>query len=63
MPNKLRDKVRHKFDKAKYSTRNHKEYDRALKNRGSLTIWFSSDAISAWKSQLTGQKKRGGQVK
>lgn len=38
MPNKLRDPCRHKFSKTKYKTCNSKEYDQALKNRGSLTI-------------------------
>ncbi|MBF0300819.1 MAG: transposase [Oligoflexia bacterium] len=39
---------------------NWKEYDNALKNRGSLTIWFSDDAVSAW-SPLAISKKKGGQ--
>ena len=63
MPNKLRDPCRHKFSKAKYKTTNSKEYDQALKNRGSLTIWFSDDAVSSWNANSSMKKKRGGQIK
>jgi hypothetical protein len=30
---------------------NWREYDAALRNRGSLTIWFTPDAIAGWKAQ------------
>ncbi|MBF0298620.1 MAG: transposase [Oligoflexia bacterium] len=60
MPYKLKDNRRQKFNKSKYLIMNWKEYDNALKNRGSLTIWFSDDAVSAW-SPLTISKKKGGQ--
>ena len=36
--------------KDKYRTRNWKEYNRALVNRGSITFWFSDDAIANWYS-------------
>ena len=42
-----------------YRVRNWSEYDRALVNRGSLTIWMSEDAISLWKPD--GPKQRGRQ--
>lgn len=42
-----------------YRVRNWSEYDRALVNRGSLTIWISDDAIEKWKPE--GTKQRGGQ--
>jgi len=42
-----------------YRVRNWSEYDRALVQRGSLTIWVSEDAIAKWKH--TGPKQRGGQ--
>ncbi len=63
MPNKLRDPVRHKFSKTKHRTSNNREYDQALKNRGSLTIWFSSDVVTTWNVDPSAKKKRGGQVK
>jgi hypothetical protein len=34
--------------KDKYRTRNWKEYNRSLVNRGSVTFWFSEDAIAKW---------------
>ena len=30
---------------------NWREYDASLRNRGSLTIWFTPDAIAGWKAQ------------
>jgi hypothetical protein len=48
MPNKLQDPYRHKFEKAKYKISNSREYDQALKNRDSLTIWFSEESIAGW---------------
>jgi hypothetical protein len=32
--------------KATYRSRNWREYNNALKQRGSLTIWISSEAIA-----------------
>jgi hypothetical protein len=63
MANKLRDPFRHKFSKAKYRTINNREYDQALKNRGSLTIWFSNDIVTTWNDHPKLKKKRGGQIK
>lgn len=34
--------------KTKYSIRNWGDYNRALEQRGSLTIWFSAEAIEKW---------------
>ena len=42
-----------------YRVRNWSEYDRALVNRGSLTIWVSEEAIGKWKPE--GSKQRGAQ--
>ena len=36
-------------------------YDKSLKQRGSITFWFSDEAIKAWSPEPTG--KRGGQAK
>jgi hypothetical protein len=60
MPYKLKNDRRHKFDKPKYKVRNWREYEQGLVNRGSLTIWFSEDAVTAWKPVIE-EKKRGGQ--
>lgn len=62
MPNKLKAPYRHKFEKTKYKTTNSREYDQSLKNRGSLTIWISEDAINQWNIDSSIKKKRGGQT-
>jgi IS5 family transposase len=44
---------------AKYRIRNWGEYNRALIQRGSLTVWFSEEALGKWHStNHTGQKGR-----
>ena len=34
--------------KGKYKVLNWSEYNKALKNRGDLTIWFSEEGIEKW---------------
>lgn len=42
--------------KTAYRIRNWREYNRALKQRGSLTVWISKDAIANWTTrELTGE--------
>ena len=42
-----------------YRTRNWKDYSRSLVNRGSITFWFSEDAITKWHSvERTGKPGR-----
>jgi hypothetical protein len=60
MPYKHNQDRRHKFDKGRYSVKNWPEYDQALKNRRSLSIWLTKEAINAWQPENL-QKKRGGQ--
>jgi len=38
-----------------------REYEAGLRNRGSLTVWFSNEAIAAWKGLPSG--KQGGQLR
>ena len=52
-------KKSHSRQKELYRVRNWSEYDRALVQRGSLTIWVSEDVIAKWKH--TGPKQRGAQ--
>jgi transposase len=59
MPYKFTEGRRHKFSKAKYRVTNWPEYDAALVRRGSLTVWFSEEAVAAWHAPATGE--RGGQ--
>ena len=45
--------------KDKYRIRNWKEYNQSLINRGSITFWFSEDAIAKWYSaERTGKPGR-----
>ncbi len=53
-----RSKV-HPNYKTRYRVTNWPSYDRGLVERGSLTVWFSPEAISAWTPKKNG--RRGGQ--
>jgi hypothetical protein len=59
MPYKLNQPRRHKFPTAKYRVTNWPDYDAALVRRGALTVWFTDEAIAAWRAPATG--RRGGQ--
>jgi hypothetical protein len=47
-----------KQTKKKYSIRNWSEYNRGLVNRGSITIWFSEDAIERWLAKNCSKRGR-----
>src|SRR3954471_15938810 len=49
---------RHQFPKARYRVRNWGEYDQALQERGSLTVWVTPEALAAWQAPPTGQRGR-----
>jgi transposase len=59
MPYKFNESRRHKIPKAKYRVMNRPEYDAALIRRGSITLWFSDEAVEGWHASATGE--RGGQ--
>lgn len=59
MPYKFNEGHRHKFPKARYRVTNWPEYEAALIRRGSLTVWFTEEAVAAWHAPATGE--RGGQ--
>ena len=59
MPYKFNQPRRHKIPKSKYRVTNWPEYDAALLRRGSLTLWFTDEAVAAWQAESTG--KRGAQ--
>ncbi len=45
--------------KKQYRIRNWSEYNKALVNRGSLTIWFDEESIAEWhNSQPSGRRGR-----
>ena len=56
----MKSRVHPKY-KTKYRVSNWAEYDRALVQRGSITLWISEDAVASWKPAPTGL--RGGQKK
>ena len=59
MPFKAQAARRHHIPTQKRRVTNWAEYDTGLRARGSLTVWFSPDAVAAWKAEpRTG---RGGQ--
>jgi hypothetical protein len=59
MPYKFTEGRRHKFSKARYRVTNWPEYGAALVRRGSLTVWFTEEAVAARHAPAT--RERGGQ--
>ena len=59
MPFKAQAARRHHIPKQKRRVTNWAEYDAGLRARGSLTVWFTPEAVAAWRAEpRTG---RGGQ--
>ena len=50
MPFKLNQDRRHHIPKQKHKVTNWREYDASLRQRGSLTVWFSAEAIEGWRA-------------
>ena len=59
MPFKLNHDRRHHIPKQKRKVMNWREYDASLRQRGSLTVWFSDAAIEGWRAAP--RTTRGGQ--
>lgn len=59
MPFKANQDRRHHIPKQRHRVTNWAAYDIALRQRGSLTVWFSEAAIVAWKAEP--RATRGGQ--
>ena len=59
MPFKANADRRHHIPKQQDRITNWSEYDAALRRRGSLTVWFSEEAIAAWRAEP--RTTRGGQ--
>jgi hypothetical protein len=47
----LHSKGRRHIPRQRHRVTNWREYDASLRNRGSLTIWFTPEAIAGWKAQ------------
>ena len=50
MPHKYNADRRHHIPRARYKVTNWKAYEAGLRQRGSLTIWFSEEAVAAWRA-------------
>ena len=59
MPFKSNAARRHHIPKQRHRLTNWAEYDAALRQRGSLTVWFTEEAIAAWRAAP--RTTRGGQ--
>ncbi len=51
LPFKLNQDRRHHIPKQRRRVTNSAAYDAALRQRGSLTVWFTDDAIEGWRAQ------------
>jgi hypothetical protein len=60
MPFKANAARRHRIPKQRYRVTNWAEYDAALRQRGSLTVWFTKEAIAVWRAEP--RTTRGGQA-
>ena len=58
MPYKVNEARRYRIPKARYKVMNWPAYDRALQQRGSLTIWVTPEALAAWHPPRTGRRGR-----
>ena len=59
LPFKLNQDRRRHIPEQKRKVTNWREYDESLRRRGSLTVWFSDEAVEAWKAER--RTSRGGQ--
>ena len=51
MPFKANQDRRHRIPKQRHRVTNWSEYDAALRQRGSLTVWFTEEAVAAWAAE------------
>jgi hypothetical protein len=51
VPFKHHAEHRHHIPKRRFRVTNWPEYDVALRRRGSLTVWFTGDAVAAWRAE------------
>src|ERR671912_661967 len=61
MPYKANEARRHKIPRARYRVTNWPDYDRALQQRGSSTVWVTPEALAAWHPPRTGRRGRSPQ--
>ncbi len=51
LPFKLNQDRRHRSPRQKRKLMDWREYDAGLRQRGSLTVWFTNEAIEGWRAQ------------
>jgi hypothetical protein len=61
VPFKANAPRRHRIPKQRHRVTNWAEYDASLRQRGSLTVWFTAEAIAAWRAEP--RTARGGQAR
>ena len=61
LPFKLNQDRRHHFPRQQHKVTNWPAYDASLRQRGSLTVWFTDEAIAAWAAEA--RTTRGGQAR
>jgi len=54
--------VKHKRSNRTYHLRNWSDYNKALVNRGSLTIWFADETVKAWINHEQTGKRGASQI-
>ena len=54
-------RTQRKYTKQRYRVRNWRAYEAGLRKRGDLTLWFSEEAIAAWRAP-SGEKPGGQRV-
>src|SRR3954465_4946529 len=59
LPFKLNQAGRHHIPRQRHRVPNWPAYDASLRQRGSLTVWFTDEAIAAWAAEP--RTTRGGQ--
>src|SRR4051794_16970294 len=59
LPFKLNQAGRHHIPRQRHRVTNWPAYDASLRQRGSLTVWFTDEAIAAWRAEP--RTTRGGQ--
>ena len=51
VPFKLNQDRRHHIPRQQHKVTNWLAYEAGLRQRGSLTVWFSDDAVAAWAAE------------
>src|SRR3954467_11819611 len=59
LPFKLNQDRRRHITEQKRKVTNWRDYDESLRRRGSVTVWFSDEAVEAWEAER--RTSRGGQ--